>query len=153
MAVGVSGKLHQLANYYRTLTGVGKRDEVSAFNDTIFLVSYFTNLCVDYIRNIVSIVAQLPQSQPVMTLRIQLSNALAVGLDFSTRVVTVFANSHDCYDVFSCSLLQTLNSGNVLEKTGDFLKSDFPVIHHALVAVKNFAVGSKVCLTAYFLLL
>ena len=88
MAVGVSGKLNQLANYYRTLTG-GEKHEVNMFNDAVFLISYFTNLCVDYIRNIIAIVAQLPQSQPVMYLRIQLSNALAVGLDFATRVVTV----------------------------------------------------------------
>lgn len=96
MAVGVSGKLHQLANFYRASTGGQKQDQVNVFSDTIFLVSYFTNLCIDYIRNIAAMIAHLADSQLVLQLRIQLSNALAVGLDFATRVITVLEMIASC---------------------------------------------------------
>ncbi len=87
---GLPVKLHELAMYYRgSADGDRKGSEANMVDDVIFLVGYFTNRCVEYIRGAIKAVTGIMESQPVMALRLQLSLALALTLDFATRVIQV----------------------------------------------------------------
>ncbi len=89
MQRNVTDKLHELANYYRGSVDGEKKGPINWFDDVVFLTSYFTNQCVEYIRGTISAMTGLLESQPVLALRLQLSIALAVTLDFATNVIRV----------------------------------------------------------------
>ena len=90
MIKGLPVKLHELAMYYRgSSDGERKGQEANMMDDVIFLVGYFTNRTVEFIRGAINAVTGILESQPIMALRLQLSIALAVTLDFATRVIQV----------------------------------------------------------------
>lgn len=89
MVKGLPATLHELANYYRGSTDGERKGPVNLIDDVTFLASHFANRCVDYIRGALKTVTGMLDSQPVMALRLQLSVALAITLDFATRVIQV----------------------------------------------------------------
>ncbi|EFX83255.1 hypothetical protein DAPPUDRAFT_315704 [Daphnia pulex] len=125
MERNVTDKLHELANYYRGSVDGEKKGPVNWFDDVVFLTSYFTNRCVEYIRGTISAMTGLLESQPVLALRLQLSIALAVTLDFATNVI------------------RTLTSDNILAKADKFLQTEFPFVLNALETAKNMVVPPK----------
>ena len=100
MEKNVTFKLDELATNYRGDDGE-KKGQLNSFDDVVFLAKYFTNQCVEYIRGAISAMTGLLDSQPVLALRLQLSVALALTLDFATNVIRVisllsFSKKIDC---------------------------------------------------------
>ena len=90
MVKGLPVKLHELAMYYRgSADGERKGHKANMMDDVIFLAGYFANRCVEFIRGAINAVTGVLESQPIMALRLQLSIALAITLDFATRVIQV----------------------------------------------------------------
>lgn len=89
MVKGIPMKLHELASYYRGSANGDRKGPVDFIDDVLFLAGHFANQCVNYIRGALKAVTGMLESQPVMALRLQLSVALAITLDFTTRVIQV----------------------------------------------------------------
>lgn len=109
MEKNVTSKLHELATYYRGSVDGERKGQSNWFDDVVFLASHFANQCVEYIRGAISAMTGLLDSQPVLALRLQLSVALALTLDFATNVIRVisllsFSKKIDCcfIEVISC---------------------------------------------------
>ena len=86
---GLPTKINELANYYRGTADGERKRPANLIDDVIFLATYFATRCVDFIRGAITALTGIMDSQPVMALRLQLSVALAVVLDFSNRVIQV----------------------------------------------------------------
>lgn len=89
MVKGIPMKLHELASYYRGSASGERKGPVNLIDDVVFLAGHFANQCVNFIRGALKAVTGILESQPVMALRLQLSVALAITLDFATRVIQV----------------------------------------------------------------
>ncbi len=147
-------KLHQVAVYYRnSVEGDRKGSEAKIIDDVIFLAGYFTNRCVECIRGAISTVTGITECQSIITIRLQLSLALAITLDFATRVLQVnyfnLVYRKNC-PRNRCFVSQTLTSDNLMKKIGHFLHNDFPVVHNALMTAKNVAVNPPKVLIIHF---
>jgi hypothetical protein len=125
MEKNVTSKLHELATYYRGSVDGERKGQSNWFDDVVFLASHFANQCVEYIRGAISAMTGLLDSQPVLALRLQLSVALALTLDFATNVI------------------RTLTSDNLLAKADKFLQTEFPFVLNALMTAKNMVVPPK----------
>ena len=89
MVKGVPAKVHEIAMYYRGSADGDRKGKANFFDDIMFLIGYFANRCVEYIRGAINSIMSIPESQPILALRLQLSVALAVMLDFTARVIRV----------------------------------------------------------------
>lgn len=95
MLIGLPAHLNKMANAYRKSSGVDTRP-ANAIEDVVFLSSYLVNRTVELIRGALSVITGLADSQLVRSLHLQLSIALAVSLDFLTRIIRVSGNhSHN----------------------------------------------------------
>jgi hypothetical protein len=114
-SLGLPTKLHQMALEYR--------DEASkltnTFDDVVLLASVLSKKIAGLVGDGLAVVAALPDSDLIKIVRLQLSIALALSLDFVSRIASI------------------LTSKNVLENTTKFLKTDFPLVHQALMAIKE----------------
>jgi len=143
--VGLPSKLNQFANQYR-----GKDEAVRPGNtleDVTFLAGYWMKQCVELLRSAVNVTNKMANSEAVLALRMQLSIALAVALDSVSRVVMASSAFFivTWYIIFFLILCdQIFSSTDIMEKSTQFLKSDLPLIHKALVTVKSLTNNAKV---------
>ena len=87
---GILVRLHQIASKYRTESD--KEMQTSAFDDAVVLANVLAQRMTDVLRKSLALAASLPNSDAVRALRLQLSIALTISLDFIGRMARVWHN-------------------------------------------------------------
>ena len=125
MQNGPFAALNKIANSYRSASGLDPRPP-NTVGDLIYLISHMMLNIIDIFRGALHMITHLADTQPVRALRVQLTTALAVALDFVTRTIRI------------------VTSKDVLNEVDKFVKTDYPRVNEALMAVKSWIPNGNV---------